>query len=436
MNKDQVLQTLRNIDAPKTDTNIVDAGLVHDVEVTDGEIRFGLSFDTDAPNLYSAIAMSAKVALKVAGFDGPVKIRTVTTSKQPSNGGGQPHKPKKAATGPVAPPPQAPKRGPGGLPVVGQNQPAAPQPPKRGPKGLPVVGAQGPPAPPTRQAQRVQQPQSAAMAKKPVPGVTNIIAVASGKGGVGKSTVASNLAAALVSLGYKVGLLDNDVYGPSAPVMLAIHDQPDVANKKLLPVEKYGLKVMSLGFLLDEGAPVIWRGPIVLQVTDQLFYDVDWGELDFLICDLPPGTGDVQLTMAQKVPVTGAVIVTTPQDVALADVERGLKMFQKVEVPVLGVVENMSTFVCPHCKEETPIFGTGGGKRKSKQLKIPFLGSIPIDPSVREWGDKGKPVVVSQPDSPVAKRFLELAEEVAKRVEGKSESGLARMTKRVLKIIQ
>ena len=466
LTEEQALDALRHIDAPKTETNIVDAGLIHDVEITGDTISFSLEMNTDAPNLFSAIAMSAKVALKVAGWDGAVRIKARAVKPPASNGGGQPHKARTGPQGPpkAAPKPQqtiaakgspglpvigkkptdAPKRTSKGLPVIGQKSGAAatsaPAPPKRGPKGLPVVGGAGP------QSSAEQGPRRSPiggednpLAKRTLPGVKYIIVVASGKGGVGKSTVATNLAAALVQLGYKTGLLDNDVYGPSAPVMMGIHEQPEVSDKKLVPIERYGIKVMSLGFLLDEGSPVIWRGPIVLQVTNQLYFDVQWGELDYLICDLPPGTGDVQLTIAQKVPVTGAVIVTTPQDVALADVERGLKMFQKVDVPVLGVVENMATYLCPHCGEETPIFGRGGGKAKAKELNLPLLAEIPIDLAIREWADKGKPVVLALPDSSAAKSFMDLAEVLVELVEGKDkkkEGGLARLTKRVLKIIQ
>jgi ATP-binding protein involved in chromosome partitioning len=258
----------------------------------------------------------------------------------------------------------------------------------------------------------------AAMPSRPVlPGVRRKIAVASGKGGVGKSTVAANLALALQRGGATVGLLDADIYGPSQQMMMGCRERPRInAEEKIVPVDGQGVKVMSLGFLMDADQPVIWRGPMVMKALQQFIEDVAWGELDYLVVDLPPGTGDAQLTITQQVPLDGAVIVTTPQDVALIDARKGLAMFQKVSVPVLGIVENMSAFVCPHCGERSEIFKSGGGRRTAADLGVPFLGEIPIDPAVVVGGDAGTPIVASHPDSAAAQAFVALAGEVARRL--------------------
>ena len=248
---------------------------------------------------------------------------------------------------------------------------------------------------------------------EPIPGVKNTIAVASGKGGVGKSTVAANLAVALAKTGAKVGLLDTDVYGPSMPLMMGAHAKPAVNNGKIVPLEAHGVKVMSIGFLLDPNKALIWRGPLVAQLINQFLNDVLWGELDYLVLDLPPGTGDVQLTLVQKIPISGAVIVTTPQEVALADAVKGLRMFEEVKTPVLGIVENMSVFICPGCGERTHIFAEGGGRRTAEAHGVPLLGEIPIEPAVRIGGDEGIPVVVGHPDSPSSEAFTAMANRVA-----------------------
>ena len=252
-----------------------------------------------------------------------------------------------------------------------------------------------------------------------LPGVEHVVAVASGKGGVGKSTVAANLAVALARQGNRVGLLDADIYGPSVPMMFGITDRPRIEGDRVVPFERYGVKVMSLGFILETDTPVIWRGPMVMKALEQMLGDVDWGELDYMIVDLPPGTGDAQLTITQKVPLSGAVVVTTPQDVALIDARKGLAMFRKVNVPVVGIVENMGTFVCPHCGEATDIFKRGGGERTADLLGTAFLGSIPLDPAVVRSGDDGRPIVDAVPDGPHAEAFARVAravaEEAAKR---------------------
>jgi ATP-binding protein involved in chromosome partitioning len=249
-----------------------------------------------------------------------------------------------------------------------------------------------------------------------IPGVRHVVAVASGKGGVGKSTVAANLAIKLGQLGHRVGLLDSDIYGPSVPMMLGINEKPRVIENRVLPFEKYGIKAMSLGFIVDTDTPVIWRGPMVMKAIEQMLGDVEWGELDYMILDLPPGTGDAQLTVTQKVALAGAVIVTTPQDVALIDARKGLAMFRKVNVPVVGIVENMSTFVCPHCGHESDIFKKGGGERTAKDLGTAFLGRIPLDPAIVEGGDAGVPIVVAQKTGHHADAFRAVAEAVIAEV--------------------
>jgi ATP-binding protein involved in chromosome partitioning len=249
-----------------------------------------------------------------------------------------------------------------------------------------------------------------------LPGVRNTIAVASGKGGVGKSTVAVNLALSLAMDGARVGLVDADIYGPSIPLMFGINERPKVSNNKLAPLEKFGVKIMSIGFLVDPMQAVIWRGPMASGALKQFMADVTWGELDYLVFDLPPGTGDIQLTLVQTIPLTGAVIVTTPQDVALADAKKGLVMFNKVNVPVLGIVENMSYYICSHCGQRENIFDSGGGKRTADQLSVPFLGEIPINTNIRIGGDVGDPVVHAQADSPYAQTIRQIARNLAAQI--------------------
>ena len=264
---------------------------------------------------------------------------------------------------------------------------------------------------------------SAAMQPAVLGGVKYRIAVASGKGGVGKSTVSTNLSLSLRALGYSVGLLDADIYGPSQQMMLGIEGRPqiDETDEKIIPMERHGIKTMSLGLITEPDTPVIWRGPMVMKAIDQFLTDVKWGQLDFLIIDLPPGTGDAQLTLTQKAGLTGAVVVTTPQDVALIDARKGLAMFRKVNVPVLGIVENMSYFLCRHCGEREEIFGHGGGKKTAEMLGVPFLGEVPIDPKVVVGGDTGEPIVASDPQSAASVAFRELARQVVEQL----ESGMA-----------
>src|SRR5687767_13976162 len=244
------------------------------------------------------------------------------------------------------------------------------------------------------------------------PNLGQVIAISSGKGGVGKSTIASNLAVALRPAGARVGLMDGDIYGPNIPRMMGVDAPPAVVNEKIVPLEAHGVKIISLGFLIERDQPAFWRGPIVMKIVNQFLRDVAWGELDYFTVDLPPGTGDAQLSLVQATHVRGALIVTTPQEVAVGDALRGAKMFQRVNVPVLGIVENMSWFECPHCGKPTAIFGTGGGKRLADELELPLLGEIPLYPRVYEGGDRGTPIVVAEPEAAAARAIRTLAERV------------------------
>ncbi len=249
-----------------------------------------------------------------------------------------------------------------------------------------------------------------------LPGVKNIIAVGAGKGGVGKTTVAVNMALALARLGARVAMIDGDIYGPNVPIMLGIDAQLTTEGKKIVPAERYGIQVVSMGFLTGEDAPIIWRGPMLHGVIQQFFRDVSWGELDYLLIDLPPGTGDVVLSLRQTVPVAGAVVVTTPQVVSLADTRRAIGMYQKLNIPTLGLIENMSHYVCPSCQHESDIFGKGGGERLAEELDIPFLARVPIYEPIRVGGDTGTPIMVSEPDSPAGRQFIEAAERAAAQI--------------------
>jgi ATP-binding protein involved in chromosome partitioning len=249
-----------------------------------------------------------------------------------------------------------------------------------------------------------------------LPGVSNVVAVSSGKGGVGKSTVSVNLAVALARAGLKVGLLDADIYGPNVPIMFGISDQPVVTGGKVVPHERFGVRLMSLGFLIQQEEAVIWRGPMVMHALEQLMRDVSWGELDYLLVDMPPGTGDVQLTMVQKVPLAGAILVSTPQAVALGDTIKGLMMFRKTDTPILGMIENMSLFHCPHCHEPTELFKRGTVEAACRKYGVPYLGEIPFDVAIREGGDTGKPVTADQPDSDVGRAFTTIADKVVREV--------------------
>ena len=259
--------------------------------------------------------------------------------------------------------------------------------------------------------QETQSQRAAVPAPTPIayPNLGKIIAISSGKGGVGKSTVATNLAVALAQRGARVGLMDADIYGPNIPRMMGVNAPPPVENEKIIPLQAHGVKIMSLGFMIERDQPAIWRGPIIMKIITQFLRDVQWGELDYFLVDMPPGTGDAQLSLVQATMVHGAIIVTTPQEVASGDALRGAKMFQRVAVPVLGVIENMSYFVCPHCSEQHRIFGAGGGKRLADELEVPLLGEVPFFPAVLSGGDRGEPIVIGAPDSLAAKAIIDLA---------------------------
>jgi ATP-binding protein involved in chromosome partitioning len=252
--------------------------------------------------------------------------------------------------------------------------------------------------------------------KLPIPGVQNLIAVGSGKGGVGKTTVAVNLAVALAALGHRAGLMDADVYGPNVPLMMGINKTPMAYGERIQPLEQFGVKLMSMGFLSPGDKPLVWRGPMLHSVIQQFLRGVDWGDLEYLVIDLPPGTGDVQLTLMQTAPVTGAVVVTTPSDVSLEDARKAVHMFHQVKVPILGIVENMSYLVCPHCSQRVDVFSTGGGERTANEMKVNFLGALPLDPAVRVGGDTGKPVALCHGNDPLGSLFRELALRTIERI--------------------
>jgi len=353
--KVRVLEALKEIKVPGGDTDLVGQGLVSEIVINKGKVYFAISVDPARAGELEGLRQAAEKAVaEIPGVDS-VAV-TLTADRAPSSGNGR-------------------ERGaPQGSPMT---RPGAAREARHRPGG--------------------------------VPGVANIIAVASGKGGVGKSTVAVNFALALKEQGLRVGILDADIYGPSMPRLLGLKGEPQQVADKLAPMEAYGVKAMSMGFLVDEETPMIWRGPMVMSALSQMLKDVAWGELDVLVVDMPPGTGDAQLTMAQQVPLAGAVIVSTPQDLALIDARKGLNMFRKVNVPVLGLVENMSAFVCPHCGERSDIFGHGGAKAEAARLGVPFLGEVPLLPAIRETSDSGRPVVATAPDSPAAEAFREIA---------------------------
>ena len=362
--EDQVRAALAQVMDPDHGKDIVSLGRVQGLVLRDGNVGFSIEVEPERGAALEGLRKEAEE--KVMALAGVVSVTAVLTAERP-DGQSRAQAPKAEAN--------APKPGPAG-PGPGSGQ-AAPQRPTL------------------------------------LPGVKHIIAVASAKGGVGKSTVAVNLALALAAEGHETGILDADIFGPSLPRMLGIDDRPQSADGKIMePLSHHGIKAMSIGFLVDEKTPMIWRGPMVMGALEQMMRDVNWGSLDVLVVDMPPGTGDVQLTMAQRVPLAGAVIVSTPQEIALLDVRRGLAMFNKVNVPVLGIIENMSTFVCPHCGEESHIFGHGGAKECAKELRIPFLGEIPLDMVIRETSDSGSPVMISHPGSDHEKRFRAIARAV------------------------
>jgi ATP-binding protein involved in chromosome partitioning len=366
LSKELVLGALRGVKGPDASADIVSQGLVSEIVINNGKVYFAIRVDPARAGELEGVRRAAESAVKALPGVSSVAV-TLTADRAPGQVGGN----GREGTAPQ------------GSPFT---RPGAARDARHRPGG--------------------------------VPGVANIIAVASGKGGVGKSTTAVNLAIAFKERGLKVGILDADIYGPSMPRLLGLKGQPrQIASNKLAPMQAYGLKVMSMGFLVDEETPMIWRGPMVMSALSQMLKDVDWGTLDVLVVDMPPGTGDAQLTMAQQVPLAGAVIVSTPQDLALIDARKGLNMFRKVNVPVLGLVENMSTFVCPHCGQPSNIFGHGGARAEAARLGVPFLGEVPITLAIRETSDVGRPVVATEPSSPAAEAFRQIAERTITELE-------------------
>jgi ATP-binding protein involved in chromosome partitioning len=360
--KDEVLAKLSSVPTPDG-RPLTAAGKLSEIVVGDGKVFFSITVDAAAVPAWESVRAQAEQAVRAVPG---VTSAMIALTAERAGGAGAANRP---------PPPQV--RG------AGATRPAPAQAPggQRPPLGIPDVAA--------------------------------IIAVASGKGGVGKSTVAVNLALALRDLGLKVGVLDADIYGPSLPKLLAIRERPQTAGgNRLKPIMRFGMPVMSIGFLVEEETPMIWRGPMVMSALTQMLREVDWGPLDVMVVDMPPGTGDAQLTMAQQVPLKGAVTVSTPQDLALIDARRGIAMFRRVNVPVLGIVENMSTFICPHCGGRSDIFGHGGARREAERLDVPFLGEVPLDMRIRERSDAGEPIVASEPDSANAQSFRAIAERV------------------------
>ncbi|OCW59219.1 Mrp/NBP35 family ATP-binding protein [Hoeflea olei] len=373
--KEEVLAKLKTVKGPDLEGNIVDLGLVSEIFIADGKVYFSLTVPAARAQELEPLREAAERAAKtVPGVKGAMVA--LTASREPG----------------TTPPPR----------------PASPR--AAAPQAAPQAAA----------------PQG--RAKAGVPGIASIIAVASGKGGVGKSTTAVNLALGLQATGLRVGVLDADIYGPSMPRLLGISGRPaQNEDRTLKPMQNYGLKVMSMGFMVEEDTPMIWRGPMVMSALNQMLREVAWGELDLLVVDMPPGTGDAQLTMAQNVPLAGAVIVSTPQDLALIDARKGINMFAKVNVPVLGLIENMSYFVCPDCGGRHDIFGHGGARQEAARIGAPFLGEVPLAMPIRETSDAGLPVVATAPEGPHAKVYLEIAAKVRARLEELSGDGARTM---------
>jgi ATP-binding protein involved in chromosome partitioning len=365
--KDDVLNALVGVLGPDG-TPLPATGKLSEIVVAEGKVFFSITVDADAVKQWEDARARAETAVRALA--GVTSVMVALTAERPDAAGGAGRAPHRRAQMPAGA--ARPREG-------GTSSPAG------------------------------------------IPGVAAIIAVASGKGGVGKSTVAVNLALALRDLGLKVGILDADIYGPSMPKLLAIREKPQTAGgTRLKPIMRYEMPVMSIGFLVEEETPMIWRGPMVMSALTQMLREVEWGTLDVMVVDMPPGTGDAQLTMAQQVPLKGAVIVSTPQDLALIDARRGIAMFRRVNVPVLGIVENMSTFICPHCGTRSDIFGHGGARHEAERLGVPFLGEVPLDMAIREKSDAGQPVVATEPDGARAQSFRAIATRVRDGLQGAS----------------
>jgi ATP-binding protein involved in chromosome partitioning len=376
----QVLDALAKVASPRG-VALTNANVLSAITASDGKVFFSINVDAAEARAWESVRAQAEAAVRaIPGVS--VAMIALTAERKP----GAASSPSPAA----AAPPPAPHQ-------------------HRHAHGVQPVSAHKPP----------QSPASPMSRQSEIPGVAAVIAVASGKGGVGKSTTALNLALGLRDLGMRVGLLDADIYGPSVPRLTGIHEKPKLNDdRKMIPIERFGLSIMSIGFLVEEETAMIWRGPMVMSAITQMLRDVAWGTLDILVVDMPPGTGDAQLTLAQNVPLKGAVIISTPQDLSLIDARRGLAMFKKVNVPVLGIVENMSYFQCPHCGTRSDIFGHGGARHEAERLGVPFLGEIPLHMSIRTTSDSGNPVVASEPDGPHAAIYREIGTKVREQLKG------------------
>jgi ATP-binding protein involved in chromosome partitioning len=368
----QVLDALAKVASPRG-VALTDANVLSAITANDGKVFFSINVDAAEARAWESVRASAESAVRaIPGVT--VAMIALTAERKPGS--------------PAAPPPPAPHRHAHGVQPASSHRPP-----------------QSPVSPMSKQSE--------------IPGIAAVIAVASGKGGVGKSTTALNLALGLRDLGLRVGLLDADIYGPSVPRLTGIREKPALnADKKMIPIQRFGLAIMSIGFLVEEETAMIWRGPMVMSAITQMLRDVAWGTLDILVVDMPPGTGDAQLTLAQNVPLKGAVIISTPQDLSLIDARRGLAMFKKVNVPVLGIVENMSYFQCPQCGTRSDIFGHGGARHEAERMGVPFLGEIPLHMSIRATSDAGTPVVDSEPDGPYAAIYREIGSKVRDQLQG------------------
>jgi ATP-binding protein involved in chromosome partitioning len=381
LSREAVIERLRRVRGPDMQSNIVDLGLVSEVVLRDGRISFSITVPAERAAELEPLRQAAEKTVR--DMEGVISVMAVLTAEKPRGAA--------AGNGRGAQVPESVR--------VQQARARA--------SATPGSGA-GPAQPGAGAGRQLAQ----------IAGIKHMIAIASGKGGVGKSTTAVNLALGLQAAGLKTGILDADIYGPSQPRLLGLSGRPQATGNKLQPMQAYGLKAMSMGFLVDEGTPIIWRGPMVVSALTQMLRDVDWGDLDALIIDMPPGTGDVQLTMAQQVPLSGAIIVSTPQDLALIDARKGLNMFRKVDVPVLGIIENMSYFVCPKCGERSDIFGHGGAQAEAEKLGIAFLGGVPLHMDIRATSDDGRPIVASSPEGEHARIYRDIAARAWEELQG------------------